>query len=55
MTSRLKFHPSFGYATPEQIERLQAMNLGPDRDALISEIRTQTQKMKKAQKRGARA
>jgi hypothetical protein len=39
---RLKYHPSYGYATPEQIERLKTMKVGADMDALLKRIEEQT-------------
>jgi hypothetical protein len=35
---RLQFHPSYGYATPDQIERLKTMKAGPDMNQLLKEI-----------------
>lgn len=32
------FHPSFGYVTPEQMERLKEMPLGPERDMYLKQI-----------------
>lgn len=38
-------HPSFGYATLEEIEQLKTMGLCPDRDDLISIIKKRTRNM----------
>ncbi len=32
------FHPSYGYATPEEIEKIKSMGVGPDRDYLLKKI-----------------
>lgn len=39
---RLQFHPSYGYATPEQIDRLKTVGVGAEMDALLKEIEKQT-------------
>jgi len=31
-------HPSYGYATPEQIEQLKTLGIGPTRDKLLADI-----------------
>lgn len=38
---KIQRHPSYGYATPEQIEKLSSMGMGPDRDALMAKIQEQ--------------
>jgi len=35
---RLPKHPSFGYATEDQIKRLKTLGIGPERDKLLSQI-----------------
>ncbi len=40
-TKKLPYHPSYGYATPEQIEELQKLGMGPDRDYLLAKIAKQ--------------
>lgn len=40
---RLQRHPSYGYATPEQIEQLQKLGLGPTRDHILRQIEKQNQ------------
>jgi len=42
MRDRLKKHPSYGYAYPEQIERLQEIGLCPERDRILKKITEQT-------------
>lgn len=37
----IKKHPSYGWATPEQIAKLQALRIGPERDALLKKIEKQ--------------
>lgn len=32
---RLKFHPAYGYATPEQFKRLVELSISPERDELL--------------------
>lgn len=34
----MKKHPSFGYATEDEIKQLNAMGIGPDRDLLLKRI-----------------
>lgn len=34
-------HPSYGYATPEQIDRLKEIGICPERDAIMSDIEKQ--------------
>jgi len=31
-------HPSYGYATPEQMEQLKTLGIGPTRDKLLADI-----------------
>lgn len=38
---RIPFHPSYGYATEEQIEKLKSMGMCPDRDYLLTQIAKQ--------------
>lgn len=40
---RPKKHPSFGYATPEEIKRLDQMGISPERDALLKRIEARTE------------
>ena len=40
---RIPHHPSYGYATPEQVQKLASLGLGPDRDALVKKIEQQNQ------------
>lgn len=42
-SERIPHHPAYGYATPEQIERLKTIGLGPDRDQILKKIAQQTQ------------
>lgn len=44
---RLQFHPSFGYATKEQIDALTTMGLGPTRDVILKQIEIQNKKQGK--------
>lgn len=39
---RLKFHQSYGYATEEQIKRLEQIGLGPEHDSILKEIEKQS-------------
>jgi hypothetical protein len=41
---RIPKHPSFGYAYPEQIKRLNTLGFGPDRDALLKRIEIQQER-----------
>jgi len=43
-TERIPRHPAFGYATPEQIEKLKQLGPGPDYDMLWKAIQKQTDK-----------
>ena len=38
---KLVRHPSFGYATEEQIKKLNELGLGPDRDRILAQIEKQ--------------
>lgn len=38
---RLQRHPSYGYATPEQIQKLQSLGLCPERDHILRQIEKQ--------------
>lgn len=40
---RLPWHPSYGYATPEQIRRLQEIGLGEEYNRIMSQIRKQNE------------
>ncbi len=40
-TPKLEKHPSFGYATPEQIEVLFGGGIHPDRDAVMKQVQLQ--------------
>lgn len=40
---RLPYHPSYGYATPEQIERLQKIGLGEEYNRIMAQIRKQNE------------
>jgi hypothetical protein len=44
---RLKWHPSYGYTTREQIERLKNLGIGPDLELVLKEIKKQTKNMEK--------
>lgn len=46
-TKKLPWHPSYGYATPEQIEKLNIMGLGPDRDRVLKQIELQNKQQGK--------
>jgi len=39
----ITFHKAYGYATEEQIKKLQSIGLGPDRDYLLKQIAKQTE------------
>src|ERR1700704_894082 len=39
---RLMRHPSYGYATEEQIKRLHEIGMGPEHDQIMREIEKQT-------------
>lgn len=41
---KIPFHPSYGYATPEQIEKLNSLPLGADRNYLLRQIEKQNEK-----------
>jgi hypothetical protein len=38
---KIPFHPSYGYATPEQVKKLEAMGFSPERDLLMKQIQKQ--------------
>lgn len=38
---RIPYHPAYGYATPEQINELSNMGMGPKRDQLLKKISEQ--------------
>ncbi len=40
-TPRLEKHPSYGYATPEQIDVLFGGGMCPDRDKILAQIKLQ--------------
>lgn len=40
---RIPRHPSYGYATEEQIKKLERIGLGPDRDFLLKQIQKQNE------------
>lgn len=42
-TKKIPYHPSFGYATPPQIEKLNSLGLGPERDYLLAQIQKQNE------------
>lgn len=46
----VKFHPSYGYAYPYQIEQLKNLPVGPQRDKILKEIKQLTLAMKKGRK-----
>ena len=48
---RLKWHPSYGYATHEQIERLKRLGIGPDLELLLKQIEEQTNNRGKHKRR----
>lgn len=37
-TPRMSFHPSYGYATEEQIKKLNSMMMGSEYDTLMAQI-----------------
>ena len=39
---KIKYHPSHGYATEEQIEKLKTLGMSPDRDLILKQIAEQT-------------
>lgn len=41
---KIPYHPAYGYATPEQIEKLKTLGKGPDYDHLWKVIAEQTKK-----------
>lgn len=41
---RIPFHPAYGYATPEQIEKLESLGMCPERDYLWKQIELQNKK-----------
>lgn len=49
-TQKVERHPSFGYALPEEIERLKILGLGPDRDAVLAKIAERTKNKGKTKK-----
>lgn len=40
----IPYHPAYGYATEEQIEKLKSLGHGPDYDLLWKTIEKQTKK-----------
>ena len=40
---KIPWHPSYGYATPPQVEKLQSLGLGPERDYLLAQIQKQNE------------
>lgn len=44
--SRITWHPSYGWATPEQIDRIMGMGVCPERDKLIKEVYAQQKQYK---------
>lgn len=40
---RLDKHPSWGYATPEQVERIKNLGLCPERDQILKQIEKQNE------------
>jgi len=38
-------HPSYGYATPDQIRDLERLGIGADRDKVLADIARQTKAM----------
>lgn len=40
----IPYHPAYGYATPEQIQKLQELKHGPDYDLLWKKIEQQTKR-----------
>jgi hypothetical protein len=38
MKDKIRYHPSFGYATPKEVEKLFSLGMGPTRDALLKQI-----------------
>lgn len=38
----IKFHPSYGYATEEQMGKLRELGLGIERDSILRQIEIQT-------------
>lgn len=41
---RIQKHPSYGYATPEQIEKLNKLGICPEREQILSQITKQNEK-----------
>lgn len=42
-TKKIPYHPSYGYATPEQIEKLNSLKLGDERNYLLARIAKQNE------------
>lgn len=43
LEKKIPFHKSFGYATEEQVQKLNSLGLGPDRDHVLKEIARQNE------------
>lgn len=43
LEKKIPFHKSYGYATEEQIKKLESLGLGPDRDHVLKEIARQNE------------
>lgn len=46
-TKRMEKHPSYGYATPEQIKQLETLGIGPQRDHILAQIEKQNKQQGK--------
>lgn len=44
---RMQKHPSYGYATEDQIKRLDEIGIGPERDTILKAIEKQTKQLGK--------
>ncbi|MBE0468116.1 MAG: hypothetical protein IBX55_01235 [Methyloprofundus sp.] len=44
---RMPYHPSYGYATPDQVDALATLNIGPNRNEVMRTIKKQYQKQGK--------
>lgn len=46
MTKKLQWHPSYGWATEKQIQKLREISDGPEKKLILKEIEKQTYKRK---------
>lgn len=50
MSNNIPYHPAYGYATPEQIQKLKELGRGPDYDLLSLEENKATNKKQRKDK-----